>query len=601
MFRLKPDQTTFYEKAFLKGFVFAFLIFHIHIYGLAQLVDVSSAMGLESNHLGGFLGTGVSFVDFNNDGYDDVTLGHHQGDIRFYQGNGEGFTEVFFNIDNGVNETKGIAWVDLDNDSDLDFFITNRLGPNKVWINDNMTFIDVSAICGIDQSNNTRSYGMSFADYNNDGYVDFYICNYHTWIDATENELYHNNGDGTFTETTEFAGVGNGFQQSFQSTFIDINNDGFQDLHVINDRVEMHNAFYINNGDGTFSNKANLMGVDIGIYAMSSSFGDFDRDGDMDLYVTNGLDGNVLFENQFLGPNGIPMFIDVTLMNGVGEYELCWAAEWIDFDNDIFLDLFVASGINLYSDYPVILDNFPEVPNSVYENDGGAFYDDGTNLTQWPNHTFAVAQGDFNNDGFPDLVSHKLGTYAQMLRGTPSNNNWIKIKLKGTTSNSFGIGSKITLNCIDAIGNPISISDVVISGENYMGQNSYWQNFGLKDITQVESITIDWSGGEEEEFFGPFDSNQHLLLIEGGEEGGEEPVVEIGCTYPGACNYIETAIIDDGFCDLSCLCGEGTAWDEVIGNCVIDNSCESDIDLSGQTDLNDLLLILVNFGMECPE
>ena len=77
-------------------------------------------MSLESNHLGGFLGTGISFVDFNNDGYDDVTLGHHQGDIRFYQGNGEGFTEVFFNIDNGVNETKGIAWVDLDNDSDLD-------------------------------------------------------------------------------------------------------------------------------------------------------------------------------------------------------------------------------------------------------------------------------------------------------------------------------------------------------------------------------------------------------------------------------------------------------------------------------------------------
>ena len=169
-------------------------------------------------------------------------------------------------------------------------------------------------------------------------------------IDATENELYHNNGDGTFTETTEFAGVGNGFQQSFQSTFIDINNDGFQDLHVINDRVEMHNAFYINNGDGTFSNKANLMGVDIGIYAMSSSFGDFDRDGDMDLYVTNGSDGNVLFENQFLGPNGIPMFIDVTLMNGVGNTR-GWAAEWIDFDNDI-LDLFVASGINLYSDYP---------------------------------------------------------------------------------------------------------------------------------------------------------------------------------------------------------------------------------------------------------
>ena len=92
-----------------------------------------------------------------------------------------------------------------------------------------------------------------------------------------------------------------------------------------------------------------------------------------------------------------------------------------------------------------------------------------------------------------------------------------------------------------------------------------------------------------------------MLLIEGGDEGGEEPVIEIGCTYPGACNYIETAIIDDGFCDLSCLCGEGTVWDELNGNCVTENSCESDIDSSGQTDINDLLLILVNFGMQCPE
>ena len=94
MFRLKPDQTTFYKIAVLEGLIFSFLIFYTHTSGLSQLVDVSSAMGLESNHLGGFLGTGISFVDFNNDGYDDVTLGHHQGDIRFYQGNGEGFTQL---------------------------------------------------------------------------------------------------------------------------------------------------------------------------------------------------------------------------------------------------------------------------------------------------------------------------------------------------------------------------------------------------------------------------------------------------------------------------------------------------------------------------
>jgi len=104
-----------------------------------------------------------------------------------------------------------------------------------------------------------------------------------------------NNGDGTFTDVTEIAGVGNGLHQTFQSTWIDIDQDGLLDLHIINDRIDHLNAFYHNNGDGTFTDMAFAWGVNLGIYAMSSTFGDYDRDGDMDLYVTNGLFGNYLF------------------------------------------------------------------------------------------------------------------------------------------------------------------------------------------------------------------------------------------------------------------------------------------------------------------
>lgn len=557
-------------------------------------------MLLTTSHLGGYLGSGVSFVDFNGDGFDDLTFGHHQGDLKFYIGDGEGYSEIDLEIDNGGGEVKGIAWVDMDNDSDLDLFITYRLSSNQIWLNEGMSFTDISSSCGISQTSNSRSYGMSFGDYNNDGFIDFYICNYHTLIDAMKNELYLNNGDCTFTETTEIAGVGNGYQQTFQSTFIDINNDGFLDLHVINDRVDMYNAFYINNGDGTFEDQAVALNLDLGIYAMSSSFGDFDRDGDMDLYVTNGSDGNHLLQNQILDGSG--EFVDVTMNYGVGEYKLCWAADWIDYNNDTYLDLYVASGLNVYSDYPEIAETFPAETNSLYINEGMApFYSSNEEVPQWPQHTFAIAQGDFNNDGFPDLVSHKLGDYAQLLMSTPNNNYWLKIKLKGTTSNSMGIGCSIQINCIDPYENTIFFKDIVIAGENYLGQNSYWQHFGLKNISIVESITITWSGGVEETFNGPFEVNSHIELTEGGSDEVNPDDEIFGCTYSGACNFQEEATNDDGSCDLICLCGAGTIWDEESSSCIDYNPCPSDIDQNGQTDVDDLLMILIDYGLECPE
>jgi len=282
---MQPVQSTFYIRVRLLAPIFMFFIVGCSMSANGQLIEVSSDLEFITDHTGGFLGTGVSFVDFNSDGYDDLSFGHHAGELKFFQGDGSTLVLVDLGIDNEGAESKGIIWADFDNDGDHDLFVTNRLASNKVWRNDDSVFIDISSTCGISQSIDSRSYGMAFADYDNDGFLDFYICNYDTWIDAYENELYRNNGDGTFSETTAIAGVGNGLQQSFQSSWIDINNDGLMDLHVINDRLDMLNAFYINNGDGTFTDMAEEMGVDLGVYAMSTTFSDFDRDGDMDLYV----------------------------------------------------------------------------------------------------------------------------------------------------------------------------------------------------------------------------------------------------------------------------------------------------------------------------
>lgn len=603
---MKPNQSTFYSKALIQGFTFVCIfVFHLSI-SLSQLMDISNFVNLETDHTGGFLGTGVSLVDYNNDGFDDLSFSHHQGDLIFYLGNGQlEFTLDPLNIDNNGAEAKGIYWVDYDNDGDLDLFVTNRLAANKVWRNDNDSFTDVSSICGIDQSAFTRSYGMSFGDYNKDGNIDFYVCNYHTWLDALENELYMNNGDGTFSNTTSSAGVGNGFQQTFQSTWIDINNDGWLDLHLINDRVDMLNAFYINNGDGTFTDQSGILGVNIGIYAMCTSFNDFDRDGDMDLYVTNGIDGNVLFENKI---NEIGMFIDVTSNYNAAVNMICWGAEWIDYDNDAWSDLYVCSGFSNYTDYPEIFDNFPPLDNLLFTNNGQVpFTPDDEEISDMPQHSFACAQADFNNDGFPDLVSHKVGEYATMLSSTPNNNNWVKIKLEGHDSNKNGIGCKIQVNRLLENGSVQEIKDVVFVGDNYLSQNSYWQHFGLAQSTHIDKIIVTWSNGVEEEY-GPYSSNQNILLTEtsgaNNEEGGNDDDCEefvYGCTYIKSCNFNSAATFDDGTCDFGCLCGDGTIWDVQQVKCIADTSCNTDVNQNGATEVGDLLLILSSYGSTCPD
>ncbi|MBM55729.1 MAG: hypothetical protein CMB32_04135 [Euryarchaeota archaeon] len=558
------------------------------LFAHAQLLDVSSDLALNTDHTGGYIGAGVSFVDFNQDGYDDLTFGHHEGELKFYEGTGNSFNEVNLGIDNLGSETKGVYWIDFDNDADLDFFTTNRLAPNKIWRNDGGSFTDISESSGIDQTL-SKSYGMSFGDYDNDGLLDFYICNYQLWVDTGfENELYHNNGDGTFTNVTATAGVGNGLKQSFQATWIDINLDGFLDLHVVNYRHEFKNAFYINNGDGTFTDMAQSLGTDLEALAMCSSFEDFDKDGDMDLFVSNGLDGNFMLKNKL---NEFGYFVDESSIYGIEVNDYCWAGEWIDYNNDTWPDLHVSKSITVYTDYPDILDQIPPTNDLFFINNGMAPFNTipGT-ITLNDHHSFATAQGDFNNDGVPDLVSHRVGETAAFYKGVPTSNNWIKINLIGTSSNINGVGCSIKLYRTLFTGQIEPLSKVVFAGDNYLGQDSYTQHFGLGTSAEIANIIVTWSDGSQVEY-GAFNVNQEITLTE------PEPLV--GCTYQQACNYNENAITDDGSCDLTCLCGENLVWDIELEQCIPLPTCPSDIDHSGETDIQDLLVFLTSFGEQC--
>ena len=572
------------------------------ISGWSQFNDVSNQMDLFTDHTGGNWGAGMSMADFNGDGLDDLSFAHYGGVLKFFEGNGTGFTELVLNMPAYLNEAKGILWADIDNDGDQDLFVTYRLAPNRLYRNDGeMTLVDISDVCGIAQTNQ-RSYGASFGDYDKDGLLDLFVANYVLGQDYPHNELYHNLGEGLFEDVTLDTPMGEVVDNSFQGHWVDFNEDGNLDLHLIQDRLCFENRFY-EQVDGVFTEVANERGLDYAINCMSTSVADYDRDNDLDLYLTAGLfEGNFLLNNT--GGSFTPHVVEEG--DSTDLHLTSWAANWFDADNDGWDDLHVATGFSVYSQYPQVFAQYPDVPNAFYWNSEGVFSQDTAAIFQTNQLSFATAVGDYNGDGFPDLVSHRFGEYAQVLEGIPNQNKWLKVSLVGVESNRDGIGAKIR-----AYFNGEVTYRMTFCGENYMGQNSRWETFGLGTENTLDSLTVHWPSGIVDHYYDVL-SLQSLVLIEGASiEPSPCPSLDagcFGCTYVEACNFNDEAAADDGSCDFSCFdgsmsCGEGTVWDPLIGQCIAGpvSDCPSDINDDGVVNTADLLWFLAQFDIQCPE
>lgn len=572
------------------------------ISGWSQFNDVSNQMDLFTDHTGGNWGAGMSMADFNGDGLDDLSFAHYGGVLKFFEGNGTGFTELVLNMPAYLNEAKGILWADIDNDGDQDLFVTYRLAPNRLYRNDGeMTLVDISDVCGIAQTNQ-RSYGASFGDYDKDGLLDLFVANYVLGQDYPHNELYHNLGGGLFEDVTSDTPMGEVVDNSFQGHWVDFNEDGNLDLHLIQDRLCFENRFY-EQVDGVFTEVANERGLDYAINCMSTSVADYDRDNDLDLYLTAGLfEGNFLLNNT--GGSFTPHVVEEG--DSTDLHLTSWAANWFDADNDGWDDLHVATGFSVYSQYPQVFAQYPDVPNAFYWNSEGVFSQDTAAIFQTNQLSFATAVGDYNGDGFPDLVSHRFGEYAQVLEGIPNQNKWLKVSLVGVESNRDGIGAKIR-----AYFNGEVTYRMTFCGENYMGQNSRWETFGLGTENTLDSLTVHWPSGIVDHYYDVL-SLQSLVLIEGASiEPNPCPSLDagcFGCTYVEACNFNDEAAADDGSCDFSCFdgsmsCGEGTVWDPLIGQCIAGpvSDCPSDINEDGVVNTADLLWFLAQFDIQCPE
>lgn len=569
--------------------------------GMAQapFVDVSNEMDVWTDHTGGYLGAGLSMADFNGDGLDDLSIAHHMGDLQFYLGDGEGFIPYELNLPDYPNEAKCILWADIDNDGDQDLLITYRLAANRLYLNEgDLVMTDVSAQCGIDQTNR-RSYGACFGDYDNDGLLDLFIANYVSGQDPPFNEFYRNLGGGYFEEVTFDFPMGEPLPQNFQGQWVDFNEDGLLDLNLIRDRICFENKYYKQTEDGDFFNDAHEMELDYSINAMCTATTDFDRDNDQDLYMSAGMfEGNHFVLNDGTGVFELhdPEEGDSVMVNLTS-----WAGTWFDMDNDGWEDLHVCTGFSTYTSWPAIFQNYPYVPDNFFHNEGGVFYEDSTGFFDVEALSFSAVTGDYNLDGFPDLVNNLVGEYAQVLEAIPNDNRWVKIRLEGTISNRDGIGAKIRVYRNGLLG-----YHMTTCGENYLGQNSRWEHFGLGLASGIDSITVHWPSGVLDQYYN-LEPNQSLVFVEG--ETGPDPCALgacPGCTYPEACNFDSSANEEDGSCDFSCLinattCGPGTVWDPLVQQCVpVETTCPTDLNGDQVTDVSDLLIFLAMFAIDCP-
>ena len=464
----------------------------------AQLEDVSVDNLVQASTAASWFGCGLSTADFDGDGWDDVTAATSAGPIELYKGGPDGL-EYHLTLEHD-SESKSVLWVDVDNDGDLDLVLGVFHEGLYLYIqDDDGELVEDGANRGLPHKPAWDIRGISAADYDNDLDLDLYVASYHADFDTLPhaNLLLRNEGGGHFTDQTESAGVSNGFQHSFQGAWFDYDDDGDQDLWVINDRSIYPNALY-RNVDGVFFDIAQDVGADIGIEAMSATLFDPDNDQDWDMYVTN-IEGS---PNAYLRNAG-GVYYDVAQPSGVASMQYGWGTMAIDLNGDMFEDMMVAT----YR-FP----NANPYDNHLYMNQAGTsvFTDE---IEDWPNEQYqlyCLGRLDLDQDLAPDVVGHGNAAHAQILRNTNSEGaNRLTVDLVGTVSNSHAIGAVVK---VWVEGNVMMRQ--LQAGADYMTQHSQTLFFGLSDYLFVDSLQVRWPSGLQESWFN-INANTALTLVEG--------------------------------------------------------------------------------------
>lgn len=469
-------------------------------------------------------GAGAMFFDFNNDGWMDlyaVNGAYLEGisdpppDGRapvltnhLFRNNGDGtFTNV--TAESGTGDPGyGMACIaaDYNNNGFTDIYITNY-GRNTLYRNNgDGTFTDVTEFAGVGDP--LWGVGAVFFDFDNDGNLDLYVGNYLEFdpeyrlyyaadlfpgplaYPGQPDRLFRNNGDGTFMDVTEAAGVLND-GRAMGVAAGDYNDDGWIDIFVANDA--MGNFLYRNNGDGTFTDVALEAGVAFSgdgesSASMGGDFGDFNRNGRLDLFVPD-MAYNNLYVNM-----GEGFFEDRTAEKGIAEVSgqyVSWHGDFFDYNNNGYLDIFITNGdahrmTNTME--PLLLANVPAPGNRRRFVDvsmaSGEFF-------RYRMISRGATAGDFDNDGDLDLFVLNIDQPSMLLRNDGGNaRNWLMLDLEGTQSNRSAIGARVTVHT----GGLIQVAETM-TGTGYLSQNDPRLHFGLDAFTRVDTLTVRWPSG----------------------------------------------------------------------------------------------------------
>ena len=474
--------------------VFAILQYILTIPGQAQsFLDQTFVQGIVHQYTDDY-GGGVSFYDYNNDGWDDLTFCTNGSPITIFA-NEEGILQDSAIVIPNTENLKMLLWVDFDNDGDSDISGTTLNGPIRLYENDGeFNFTEVAAARGLVQDE-IESYAHAWGDIDNDGWLDLFVCNY--YANTYSNSLFRSNGDGTFTDVSDESIATSTYHYSLSVSFIDYDNDGWQDIYVGNDRTNNPNKLFHNLGNGTFEEISEATGSDIDIYCMTTTLFDYNLDGLLDLYLSNNTGGNKLLEAQ-----DDLTYQDVADGANCAIYDFSWCATPLDFDNDMDEDLFVCctphfgeNGVNRF----------------FINNGDGHFIDESASAMQnYQGWQYNSAAGDLNNDGYSDLVvAAQAPNYSRLFTAPTGENNWLKVELTGVQSNRDGIGSLIEVWC-----NGVKQVRYTQCGEGYMAQSSQREIFGLGNALNVDSVKVHWLGGWVDTFYG-VPANDVVQAVEG--------------------------------------------------------------------------------------